>query len=336
MQNILKLLKAINPNCEIWLDSFPYDSTSLMNNGRGVSFSDYLRGNFTGITTNPILISQYLNRTTHSDCKMDDDEKLALVELGSSFLKEIYQKSNGECGYFCYQVSPYNIDDSNKIVSEAKIIAAINPNVMVKIPMSPSGIIAIAELYDAGVPVNATLGFSHIQYIDCMTAIRRKVGTLFKSSSGRRFPRLVVSHMSGRIRRSTDEGTAKYREYVASAYDSPIELSELLIAMSYLEKHPIPNLNFLICSIEFRQNFGSITSTMLTTQYPSKVIFTLPLDLVDALASFANFSQPKVVEKNCELDLGTARELLGDYRKLTSFNATLEEHKKHYLLFSSC
>ncbi|MFH1091421.1 MAG: fructose-6-phosphate aldolase [Pseudomonadota bacterium] len=49
------------------------------------------------------------------------------------------------------------------MVSEAKKLAKLAPNVVVKIPMTPEGIKACKTLSDAGVQVNVTLVFSSLQ-----------------------------------------------------------------------------------------------------------------------------------------------------------------------------
>jgi transaldolase len=50
--------------------------------------------------------------------------------------------------------------DSDGMVAEAREIAAIAPNVNVKIPMCPEGLKAIATLSDEGIKTNCTLIFS--------------------------------------------------------------------------------------------------------------------------------------------------------------------------------
>jgi len=66
--------------------------------------------------------------------------------------------------------------DAKGMVKEGKILAELGDNVVVKIPMTPEGMIAVQELESEGIPVNVTLVFSPTQAL-----IAAKAGATFVS-----------------------------------------------------------------------------------------------------------------------------------------------------------
>ncbi|MEQ8173793.1 MAG: fructose-6-phosphate aldolase [Syntrophomonadaceae bacterium] len=95
-------------------------------------------GFLSGVTTNPSLVAK---------------EKRDYAEV----VKEI-------CGIVDGPISAEVLAlDCPTMVDEGKALAAIHPNVVVKIPMTEEGLRAIRTLYEAGVNTNATLIFSPAQ-----------------------------------------------------------------------------------------------------------------------------------------------------------------------------
>ena len=88
-----------------------------------------------GVTTNPSLVAK---------------EQGAFEEIVASICKEVNGPVSAEV------VST----DHDGIVSEAKHLAKIAPNVVVKIPMIPEGLRATRTVSSMGIPVNVTLVFS--------------------------------------------------------------------------------------------------------------------------------------------------------------------------------
>jgi len=53
--------------------------------------------------------------------------------------------------------------DTEGMLAEARILAGIHPNIVVKIPMTPEGLVAVKSLAAEGIKTNVTLVFSAIQ-----------------------------------------------------------------------------------------------------------------------------------------------------------------------------
>lgn len=95
-------------------------------------------GFLAGVTTNPTLVA-----------REGRDFKTVVKEI---------------CGIVDGPVSAEVISlDTAGMVAEAQELAAIHPNVVIKIPMSESGLRAIRLLADQGIRTNATLVFSAAQ-----------------------------------------------------------------------------------------------------------------------------------------------------------------------------
>jgi transaldolase len=86
--------------------------------------------------------------------------------MAAGVLRTVYDETKGDDGYISLEVNPHLAHDKDATVAEAKrLFEAVNqPNVMIKVPATAEGLLAIQELIEAGVNVNATLMFSMSQY----------------------------------------------------------------------------------------------------------------------------------------------------------------------------
>ncbi len=81
-------------------------------------------------------------------------------------------KTNASDGYVSIEVSPYLAHETEKTITQAKVLwARVNrPNLMIKIPATPEGIPAIRKTIASGINVNVTLIFSLARYDEVMDA----------------------------------------------------------------------------------------------------------------------------------------------------------------------
>jgi transaldolase len=98
-------------------------------------------GVIAGVTTNPTLVSREGSVDFHTRIKEIADIVRGPVSAEAISLEK------------------------NKLVDEAKVIAAIDPNVVVKVPICPDGLGAVRELSSLGIKTNVTLVFSANQAI---------------------------------------------------------------------------------------------------------------------------------------------------------------------------
>lgn len=126
-------------------------------------------------------------------------EALAIYDIqkAADILRPLFE--SGDDGYVSIEVDPYLCDDAEGTISEgARLHASINrPNVMIKVPATEAGYIAMEALASAGIAVNATLIFSVDQALNCARA--------FERASHKANVDTVISVFVSRIDRAIDE-----------------------------------------------------------------------------------------------------------------------------------
>lgn len=153
----------------------------------------------TGLTSNPTIFDQAIGHGTDYDeaiarharegrAPLDVFFDVALEDItaAADLFRAAHDHSGGTDGFVSLEVSPTLADDTAGTIAQAKQLhaAAARPNVFIKVPGTPAGLIAIEELILAGVPINVTLLFSREQYLGCayayMKGLERRVAAGLK------------------------------------------------------------------------------------------------------------------------------------------------------------
>lgn len=129
-----------------------------------------------GVTSNPTIFYKAMSSSRYysdelaalrRDAKLTPEERyerLAIpdIQAACDLLRPLYQKSGGEDGYVSLEVSPALAQDSVRTVAAARRLHAMvaRDNVLIKVPATPAGIVAIEELIGQGLSINVTLMFS--------------------------------------------------------------------------------------------------------------------------------------------------------------------------------
>ena len=233
--HVLEKLAATNPECEIWWDSSPlvyagwkekvlkdapaekkaawaeqltrpFDAATVQKTGQM---------GFRGVTTNPPLSLQAIQadptfwageiRKIAKSRGAADIEGiywetyLDVVRQGAALIRKAWDVSNGKYGYVSGQVDPRFVTDGALMLKQGLELAAIAPNVMVKIPGSKEGYEIIEELTARGISTNNTTSFTVPQYITCMNAVSRGLERAKKAGVDLSRWRSVITHMSARL-----------------------------------------------------------------------------------------------------------------------------------------
>ena len=173
-------------------------------------FKDLIgKGIINGATSNPAIFKNaILNSPAYKEqlSKLDNlspkekYEAVAIYDItkAADILKPLFDK--GDDGYVSIEVDPYLSDDAAGTISEGKrLFESIGrENVMIKVPATEAGYIAMEELTACGIPVNATLIFKKEQAVACANAFARGVQ---KYGSG---VDTVISIFVSRIDRALD------------------------------------------------------------------------------------------------------------------------------------
>ncbi len=158
-----------------WLDSI---SRGMLTAGELKRMVD--DGWITGVTSNPSIFEKAVSGSTDYDEAIRTiagrgrvDRYDAFVELAvediraaTDVLRPVYDRTHGKDGYVSLEVPPGIEDDTERTIAEAKRLWALvdRPNVMIKVPGNPAGILAFEELVAAGVNINITLLFALSAY----------------------------------------------------------------------------------------------------------------------------------------------------------------------------
>ena len=184
-------------------------------------FKDLInRGVINGATSNPaifknaILTSSAYKEQLSSLSGLSSKEKYEAVAIfdiqnAADILKPLYDV--GDDGYVSIEVDPYLCDNSEATIAEGKrLFSEINrKNVMIKIPATEAGYIAMEELTSSGIPVNATLIFKKSQAIKCAKAFKAGVSKNGDSVD------TVISVFVSRIDRALDKKLAENEVEIA-------------------------------------------------------------------------------------------------------------------------
>lgn len=166
------------------------------------------KGVINGATSNPAIFksailtsSAYKEQiATLSHCSPKEKyEALAIFDIqkAADILRPLYDA--GDDGYVSIEVDPFLCDDASATIAEGvRLHHSINrPNVMIKVPATEAGYVAMEELASKGIAVNATLIFSSEQALKCAEA--------FRKASEKSSVDTVISVFVSRIDRAIDE-----------------------------------------------------------------------------------------------------------------------------------
>jgi transaldolase len=233
--HVLEKLAATNPECEIWWDSSPLvysawqkgvlgaappEKAPLWEAQLGRLFDPEATGGaahrgFRGVTTNPPLSLQAIQGDPDywvdaiRQLMAEDPEAgveeiywrtyLRIVRHGAEMVRPLFEATGGKYGFLSGQVDPRFTSDRGRMLAQGLEIAAIGPNVMVKIPGSREGYEVIEELTARGISTNNTTSFSVPQYLACMNAVSRGLERARAQGIDISRWRSVITHMSARL-----------------------------------------------------------------------------------------------------------------------------------------
>ncbi len=172
MKNNLNNLKHLGQS--IWLD---FIDRSILADG---TLNKLIRQQgLAGLTSNPAIFEKAI---THDRAYTDEIQhmkqnnldassmytKLMLEDIAraADIFLPVYEASNGRDGYVSIEVSPLLARDTEASIAEAaELWESLNrPNIMIKIPGTEEGLLAIETLLIGGININVTLLFSVPRY----------------------------------------------------------------------------------------------------------------------------------------------------------------------------
>lgn len=158
----------------IWLDNI---TRELLTSGALARYIADL--SVTGLTSNPTIFERAISGSADYDdsIKKRLGRGLSLEELffelaiedlavAADHFRPVYEASGGTDGFVSLEVSPMLANDAAGTIEAARHLhaQADRDNLLIKVPGTAEGVVAIEELIFAGVPVNVTLLFSREHY----------------------------------------------------------------------------------------------------------------------------------------------------------------------------
>lgn len=168
------LLELERSGQSIWLDLLSRD---LVLSGELARLIE--EDGLSGVTSNPAIFAKDMTQSAAYDGRI---RELALASKGAEeiylalavedirraadLLRPLYDRLAGRDGFVSLEVSPHLARDTERTVSEARMLwAAVNrPNVFIKVPATREGLPAIRRLIGEGINVNITLLFGLPRY----------------------------------------------------------------------------------------------------------------------------------------------------------------------------
>ncbi|MDR0635432.1 MAG: transaldolase [Azoarcus sp.] len=155
---------------QIWLDNL---SRALLDSGELARL--IADDGIAGVTTNPAIFQKAIA----GGGDYEDDlarlrqqpltaearyVQLAIpdVQRACDLLRPLHERSHGEAGYVSLEVSPALAHDAKGTVAAGKRLHAEvgRPNLLIKVPGTPAGLLAVEHLIGDGININVTLLFS--------------------------------------------------------------------------------------------------------------------------------------------------------------------------------
>lgn len=169
MENPLVALQKFGQS--VWYDNI---RRSLITSGELQAMVEH--DGLLGVTSNPAIFEKALAGSVDYDQAMralveqgvgtaqDIYERLAIqdIQLAADVLHPVYLRTRRRDGYVSFEVSPYLAYDTQGTIAEARRLHRMigRDNVMIKVPATPEGIPAVAQLIGEGINVNVTLLFA--------------------------------------------------------------------------------------------------------------------------------------------------------------------------------
>ena len=128
---------------------------------------------FESSITNSVAYKQQLDMLQANNAKTIYEE-LALTDIKrAATLLDKLHRNDSDDGFISIEVDPLLCDDAAGTIEEGLRLSTLigAENVMIKIPATEAGYIAMRELTSRGIHVNATLIFSPAQAIKCAQAL---------------------------------------------------------------------------------------------------------------------------------------------------------------------
>jgi transaldolase len=192
----------------IWLDNI---SRAMIESGK---LEQMIGLGLRGLTSNPTIFNKAISESSDynekiiqlrnegkSTFEIYDELTVKDVQDAADIFFAVFQKSNGLDGFVSLEINPKLAYKPEETIKEGKrLFLRVNrPNVMLKVPATQEGLLAIEELVACGININATLIFFLEQYVNTANAYIRGIRRFLQSKGEVSRVRSVASVFVSRI-----------------------------------------------------------------------------------------------------------------------------------------
>jgi transaldolase len=357
--NLLEKLVQVSPGMEIWWDSSPVIFENwcrkLLAKTKEEGEQEKLKRQFArmydgknpegwlfrGVTTNPSLSLQaikddepYWKNVVKGMIRENpgiDKESLfwmlykEIVRRGSAMFLPLFEKSGYKEGYLSGQVDPRKCYDKAAMLRQADDLAAINPNVMIKIPGTKEGYEVIEILTSRGIATNNTLTFVLPQLMDCAKSVQRGLEKAKANKVDLSRWRSVITHMEARY---GDLGGLRdfAKEKGIELSEAEVRWAELAIfkkAYRLIKERRYPS-KLLSCSLRVGPKVDGVLKIWhLEEKAGANVVVTCPPGFIDEVIHFPG--QENIVFDAGRIDREIPRETLEKLLRIPYFEKAYAE-----------
>lgn len=372
--HVLEKLVATNPCSEVWWDSSPlvFDSwkRALLAQAPDTKRADWqaqlsrlfdparaLAGEmgFGGVTTNPPLSLQAIQndpdywtgeiRRIAAENPQADVERiywltyLETARCGAEMILPVYLASNGRRGHVSGQVDPRFVTDYDRMLAQGLELAALAPNLMVKIPGSAEGYRVIEELTARGISTNNTTSFTVPQYIACMSAVSRGLERARAAGLDLSRWRSVITHMSARLGNVGDLKTQAEARGISLTPDEIIDAEMAVMKRAYhhgrTNGHPSKMLQ---CSMRVIDDGTTAHSRHIADLAGGDFVYTCPpgyiAQLMQAEDRLPDFD-PAAIDREPDAALIAKLRQLPYFRQAYDFDGMAPEEFSQFAAFAT-
>ena len=273
----VQLLKRHNSDSEVWFDSSPtvYKACGDKLLRAYPDMHDFItellpvrpgrsEAGISGATTNPGLISQAVNTNgahyrdfLHTlPTSMTAETRLRrlydqLVIDSAQPLLPLFRQTKQRAGWLSAQIEGGHWMNQDALVARGLALAALAPNIMIKVPGSAQGYLAIEQLVAQGCSINNTFCFTVSQLDACLKAIHAGRQRALVNGVNTERARYVISFMMGRLGAEAEfERQARSSRINLSGTDKRwAELAVYQALQALLRRRETP-AQLLLCSIK--------------------------------------------------------------------------------------
>lgn len=228
-----------------WLDNI---SRTLIESGR---LKQLVAVGLRGVTSNPTIFDKAISLSCDYDEKIIslsqkgksafeiyDELTVSDVQAAADILRPVYEITGGIDGYVSLEINPKLANLAKETIAEGRRLNKRlgRQNVMLKVPATDAGFLAMEELLSDGISINATLIFSVEQYTGTALAYLRGIKKLLEKGSRPQEVHSVSSVFVSRVDTAVDKMIAASAKKELSSLQGKAAAANCgLIFRKYLE-----------------------------------------------------------------------------------------------------